>query len=372
MCDGEFIWIASSASGLRVFTLEGTQVGQLNSSLGRPVPSVAKSADLPKIGELPPFDPIPATFRGLFVRPAFSTLWLHPLEPGRCFVTGQFGKDERRWSGVVSRRDVEDQTSPWQFRLWHQATKQPAAADDDLAQTFRPQFFADYVSQSDPQRRWLLTGRSTQTIARSKIPRLLGFDVATGEAALFQVTPAMNPSNLQQVDHDLVASSTIGLARFVPLADRSESDFRSQTLFDVTPKPQSQPPSLLNLRNRYLRPELIRDGDWLYNPGPMWRRVATRTWNVEPLHAEPLARLRFICFDCFTNWPSAALCSRGALRARNRQRQRPGQTPRGPSQNGLLQCCLFMRQFWMWRMQHVAISRLRGRHSIILTGLPGR
>lgn len=282
-CDGEFVWVASAGSGLRIVTMDGEQVGQLR---GR-----SESDPDPSDGRLlPPFEQVGIVLRGLSALTARMPMQLHSLGPGRCFVTGRFGKDKRRWFGIVSRDADPDgkagnKSSSWRFTLWHQATKQPpsetSGTDDDTQLSFDPVFILDHVSPDDVRQRCLLLGRRTMP---NQTSRPLAFDLATGQVSIFPqaVCRTSESGNVQRVGDDLVGMVSNEIFR-APL--KSQSEARFETVYKLMPVIRPPAPTLYGMRGQLLRTE-----HWLYNPGKLWHRVDTRNWQVERLTTEPVSR----------------------------------------------------------------------------------
>ncbi|MFM9961812.1 MAG: CsgG/HfaB family protein [Planctomycetaceae bacterium] len=285
--DGEFIWVAGSRSGVRVFNLEGGSLGQLLPSSETPEAATTTSG-------LPPVELFNVSdHRGLATMAIVRPLWLHPLDKGRCFVAGRFGKDFRRWFGVIERHPANGERPSWQFTRWHQLTKQAGTNfdDDDLDVNFPPVYVTDYVNPSD-QRRWLLLGRPTigwNATAR----RPLGFLVDTGKAALFPkslAAPIGGPYRRQPltVGDNLIFPGMVEIVR-LNLADGNEVP-AAQSLMKLELKPvQPGDRTVILSRSESLRPQLLPVDEWLYNPGLNWRRINTRSWEVEPLTTSPVS-----------------------------------------------------------------------------------
>ena len=282
-CDGEFVWVASAGSGLRIVTLDGEQVGQLRgSSESDPVPTDGRA--------LPPFEQMGIVLRGLSAVTARMPMQLHALNPGRCFVTGRFGKDRRRWFGIVSRDadpdgKVGNGTSSWKFTLWHQATKQPpneiSGTDDDTQLSFDPVFILDHTSPADARQRWLLLGRRT---APNQSSRPLAFDVATGKASMFPqaLCRTSESGSVQRVGDQFVGMVSSEIFRS-PIDEKTEA--KPETVYKLKAVIRPPAPPVLGMRGQLLLSE-----HWLDNPGKLWHRVDTRNWQVERLTAEPVSR----------------------------------------------------------------------------------
>ena len=315
--DGEHIWVASSRSGVRILALDGSLVGQLRARS----PDANSATD----SELPPFEPSVLQSRGFVSFANMTPLWIYPLSAGRCFVAGRFGPDNRRWFGAIERQpadaakprsrsretSVRTLTSSatsdpvWKFSQWHQATQQPPRAptdsDDNLEVTFTPMFFVDYTEPMT-QRRWLMFGRPVVGGIKSPGRKPLAFDVMTGQPTIYPHVVARGligsfcvPAVVQR--GNIVSPGQLEFTRSFPT---ETGDMRLETLFQQTPPtlPTEKRSSVASLSPQ-IRQQLIVDGDWLYGPGPTWRRIDTRTWKVETL-TDSLVSARFD-FESFSN-----------------------------------------------------------------------
>ncbi len=280
--DGELVWVASSKSGVQVFDRQGRQIRQFRTDASSSSSDVA----------LPPITVNSNVPTGLHASD-LTPLWLHPLEPGRCFVMGQVGRDGRRWYGCLERTDAGNQT--WRYAAWHETKKQAArplsAADDDLDEIFQPSNFLDY-RDSKSQERWLLFGRPSIDFKAPRRP--LAFNTETGAVTVFPqaVARGMTGWSLPMIDDvgAVVDPAYTQSSRAVPQADGS---FRFDPVIPVVRGPAKPvEPSAVRRLPAFLRRELIAHGEWLYWPGKEWRRVNRQTGEVQLMTPTPV-RPRF-------------------------------------------------------------------------------
>lgn len=274
--DGELIWAASSQSGVRIFNLDGDGLGHFVLTPEEADSTVAGSDRLPPVEKFTKHET-----RGFQAGMNSNLpLWIHPLEPGRCFVAGRFGKDRRRWFGVIERQPLTEDRS-WKFTRWHQLTKPKSAtgSDDELDVIFSPTYLARF-SEPDDSRRWLLIGRDNQASNRP-----LGFDIKTGQVMLFPKSLSIPRTALCEVALAVGDNRIfVGEENSVRWDCRDTSDVPS--LHKLSSAAGSEQPSHDVIRQRRLwsHPyQLLSVGEWLYQPGTNWRRINTRTWDVEEL-----------------------------------------------------------------------------------------
>ena len=225
-CDGRFVWVASIADGIRIFDLNG----QLQAQFTPDGQSDQSPDTLPTL----PTGPCSNVVKVYFANPFARSIFLHPLSPGRCLVSGQIGADQRRWFGEVVRQSDGKQ---WHFKSWLEASR--AMSDDEpndpVDTRFQPAFFL----------RYRLSRRADVTLTArpcpgngSGIPKTaVAFDLETGQAS---VIPSMSIPHISSRIHEAlqVGSSVLvandGLVRYSPPTGRIGGSWKTHTILSRT------------------------------------------------------------------------------------------------------------------------------------------
>lgn len=271
--DADFVWVASSRSGVQVFDHQGQRLGRITLTLNDNEPGQLPSIGLPNINRMQ-------------VSSTYQTLWLHSLGNGRCFVAGKMGVNGRRRFGCLK---PAAQQAEWRFKSWLELKQaSPATVTDHIiGPTFEPQYFVDYREPSG--KRSLLFGRPSKPAAAfdPSGSKPLAFDVSTGMATIFPhgVGRPTNHTGSQLPVDDLGCVLMAGMQGNSRAARQEDGSFRVIPL-----TPQKPIPIANDVVRRFPSSStdvLLPHEDWFYWLWGTWHRVHRQTGLVEQLNERP-------------------------------------------------------------------------------------
>lgn len=216
--DGKFIWISTARTGIHVFTPDGRLVGNLVSrqtqTPGRDeTPATASDSD----SQLPPYKvSISRVEQNRFLNRGGkllpTALWMHPVDVGRCIVSGLSGSATRRWFADV--RLHEDADKRFDVNVFHTLTR---VADRNLVFEKDTDTKVDF-SQGwngeirDDNRRLLLIGRRAVAGPTMKTGRYpLAIDIESLDVSVYPLLPKKAIDRIQIYNNRPLSVSTFGL-----------------------------------------------------------------------------------------------------------------------------------------------------------------
>lgn len=262
-CAGEFAWIVTTRTGIRVVSLRDGRQWQIDEDAG-----------------LPPYDVSrhPATY-GRLRRPVL----LHPSPDGSCLAIGKQGKHSRLWFAWIKLPGRETRTNAAgrpSVEVFHTATHlagtSPDAKAGDSYEIFEPTWVVEMAGEEG--RRKLLVNR-----LRS---RPLVIDVEDRSVSVL-------PPSLPEPGLPLYEPVKTGNRLLIPLnahlyefeiPESSASEWLSKSLYvgmDSEGGKLRRPP-------HYLRNPLVQTGDVAWCPGGFWIRVDLRNGDAERLNENTL------------------------------------------------------------------------------------
>lgn len=296
-CDGRLIWVFAQESGLRAFTLEGQLVGAVfpeDATISEP--RFASEPKLPPIGLSATQRQMAMSNSGAAIR-LFGPTYLHPIAPGRCLVLGTYLPKQRLWIAAVSAEDDPVAKNRFRVHVVHEATidaqRSVIGEDDNVAETFTPNWLTEIRTPTEPARRLLLVGRpqffssaqfktgrrplavDLEALTVSVLPGRFGYAAQFGEQRYFH-------------SGRMICSRGMSLNLLSPPQDKSALDWTRNERLSLLPP--------LDQREwwRMLSPTFVAVGDHLENPGPLWRRVFPAEERLEQVTPEPITpRYRF-------------------------------------------------------------------------------
>ncbi len=284
--DGQYVWVVTMASGVRVFDTDARQVvffrrpqtagdetndpqPERSSQGPTTVAPAGKGRQAAGITgpELPPYERIHKLHKT-----SALPLRLQPLGPGRAILVGRYGKLNRLWFAQVQVGD------PAKVDVFHTCTKvrsDPEAPDDDPEQIFLPCWMTEW-QEPDSGRRSLIVGRMQQHGDRRLGRQPLAVDLETLEASVFSFRfPAANFLTRYSFDSRILHIEGSRVNVLTPNAkDPNDWDHTAiATPYDHKSRPGQQ--------------VIDHDGS-LYVTGTHWLRIDRATWETDNLTTQPL------------------------------------------------------------------------------------
>jgi hypothetical protein len=270
--DGEYLWIGTRAFGVRIYSTDGKVLAEIPQG-------VRDSSSGPVLPEWEPDnmgDGMTARIESTASAHAFR---LFSVSPGRCLVTGRYGKQARRWIALLEFRDGR-----CEVHVLHEAAIQVdrnAVEDPEIEEACEPKWFLHVPPKSGESVSRILMGRGSSrypTVVRR--PMLIDIDAKRvslfdGEApvkgtGLIRLTTSFGQSAIVQDDagFNLLTRDT-----------NAASGWNSQlTKFRTEYSTHYQ---------SYSWPLVTEQG--VYFPGPMWRHVDPDTGAMKTVSPEPLS-----------------------------------------------------------------------------------
>ncbi|GEM_PF-1834717 len=282
--DGEFVWVGTRRSGLRVYSTDGQVVQHfpLTSTESADVPAVTSPSGKGTVS-LPHWDADASSDRTSgYVDESVGQhrfrLW--PVSPGRCLVVARSGVRGRQWIAVVERNPESGQ---WTVDVIHEATKVAdfKRRDLDLSEICEPNWFANLRAQTDDTGPVVLMGRR-HVGSRVFAPTAMRIDLESRKVSL-------DPHVSFTVSHQFYKPIPIGDRLVVP-------EWRQCAVYSPdTKSPGGWQTPQINAYEQAKTPAgesrwqgFVQNGH-VYFPGGIWRRLSLDDLTVEQLNPEPLA-----------------------------------------------------------------------------------
>ena len=279
--DGEFAWVGTRRSGLRVYSTDGQVVQHfpLASTESEDVPTVISSGK--ETVSLPQWDADASSDRTSgYVDESMGRhrfrLWA--VSPGRCLVVAHSGVRGRQWIAVVERNRELGQ---WAVDVIHEATKvaDSKRRDLDLSEICEPNWFANLTAP---------TGGTVVLMGR----RHIGSRVFAPSAMRINLG-----SRKVSLDSHAEFTTSHQFYKPIPIGDRLVVPEWRQC---VVHSPDKNSPSgwkTPQVTTYEQAKTAAAESRWqgfalngqVYFPGGIWRRLSADDVTVEQLNPEPLA-----------------------------------------------------------------------------------
>ena len=223
-------------------------------------------------------------------------LVLHPIEPGRCVVIGQYGRQQRVWFALVSRCVDDGSTRP-RVEVFHVAGKRPD--ENDPFGIFHPAWLAECAAPGDRARRLLLVGRGdTNYVVRQSRIRPLAIDLKSLEVSVYPIAlPTLSTDRVSDDRTRAVVPMSARAPRVLSLVEEHTTEPPPDDSYD----PRSLPPWFYGT-------SMFRHQGAFYQLGQRWYRVDGRTFEVEEverttfIHQEPFNRYAVSAHHGLVGW----------------------------------------------------------------------
>lgn len=269
--DGQYLWIGTRTFGIRILTLDGDVLAE--------IPQGNRGASGgPALPEWEPDnmgDGMTARLESTSQQHAFR---LFSVSPGRCLVTGRYGKRDRRWVALI-----EFQQERCDVHVLHEAALRAngdVREEPGIEEACEPKWFLHVPPQPGKPVSQVLMGRgSINNYAARRLPMLIDVDskrvrLFDGEALVKGTGPIRLTTSAGQ---SAIVQAVFGF-NFSPEPD-AESGWASKLI-----KFQKE----FSVRHQsYVWPLVTEQG--VYFPGPIWRRLDPDTGSMEVVTPKPLS-----------------------------------------------------------------------------------
>lgn len=270
--DGHYLWIGTHSFGVRIFTTDGDVLAEIPQGK----PSVAGGPALPEWEPDNMGDGMTARLESTSGQHAFR---LFSVSPGRCLVTGSYGKQDRRWIALLEFGDER-----CNVHVLHEAALQldrNAVEDPGIEEACEPKWLLHVPPKSGESVSRILMGRGSSRYP-TVVRRPMLIDIDSKQVSLFDGEAPVNGTGPIRLTTAFGQSAIIQDDAGFNLLTRdtnSASGWRSQlTKFrtEISMRHQS-----------YAWPLVIDHG--VYFPGPMWRHVDPDSGSMKAVTPEPLS-----------------------------------------------------------------------------------
>lgn len=283
--DGRWLWTVTAESGLRVFDLNGKQLGELLSASAKESRPVDLDLAATDGSRLPPFNSNSSPLHRE-LHPGLTTrtrppLLISPLGDGRCLVAANYGPLKRLWIAVVTLAP----TGSWDVKILLQGTKVDQAGDKNQFQNVDVAAQANWLTMFQrPElnpRPMAILGRSAVSNGSIEVPPLI-IDATSLKVSVL-------PGNFREVRGNnvppvvangrLVQNGMIVFESLTPDLLNEKARWTNQ-VFSASPNRDNT----ILMQGRF-----VVHGDELLTTDPAgWARLNTRDWKLDMLAPRPL------------------------------------------------------------------------------------
>ena len=270
--DGQYLWIGTRSFGIRIFTTDGDVLAEIPQCK----PSVAGEPALPEWEPDNMGDGMTARIESTSQQHAFR---LFSVSPGRCLVTGRYGRRDRVWIALI-----EFHRERCEIHALHEAALRADSnvhEEPGIEEACEPKWFLHVPPQPGKAVSQVLMGRGLiNNYSARRLPMLI--DIDSKQVSLFNGDAPVNGT---------------GPIRLTTLFGQS-AIVQDEAGFNLLTRDTSAPSGWRSHVTKFQKEYSSRGESYtwplvtdhgVYFPGPMWRRLDLDTGSMETVTPEPLS-----------------------------------------------------------------------------------